>query len=93
MKNLNELLTREEYNNLLKDECFVPASSPSKFFDDISPLREILGFYNGRRVYLRDDGMVLLFEACEWCRSNEPLDKYGNCSKCGGYPTSNTFST
>ena len=72
----NELLTSDEFRDLLSSEYTAMAWSPSAIFA-----------YKGKRIIFRDDGMIVLFEACEWCGNKYTLDKYNNCSKCGGYPT------
>lgn len=81
----NELLTRDEFRDLLSSEYTAMAWSPSAIF--ARELGQTFGTYKGKCIIFRDDGMIVLFEACEWCGNKYTLDKYNNCSKCGGYPT------
>jgi hypothetical protein len=81
----NELLTYDEYLNMLLSEYKTMAWSQSTIFTkELSiPFEKC----KGKRVFFLDGGMVILFEACEWCGSKDGLNKNGNCSRCGGYPT------
>lgn len=83
----NELLTSDEFYDLQKS-AYVNFMYPLY----AASISQPIGFYMGKRIIRRDDGMVILFEACEWC-GNTSLDKSGNCSKCGGYPTAKTHPT
>ena len=83
----NELLTSDEFYDLQKS---VYAYFPYQMYT--ASIGQSIGYYMGKRIIRRDDGMVILFEACEWC-GNTSLDKSGNCSKCGGYPTAKAHPT
>lgn len=80
---MNEIMELSKFREMVfsnTNSFFLPMPPPMRFRDGG------ITTYGNRRVILREDGTVLLYERCEYC-GKSGLDKKNNCASCGAAPS------